>query len=121
TSAVQSVVVSAFLFGTPGEIDATCGGNTCIGQGIDWSITDPGAFRRIRVKCDPHTRAGYHPAPVCRRPASELASAQPRPYTPAVQVCPSCGEENPDRFRLCGFCGAQLVPDAPKQEVRKTV
>src|SRR5581483_3750171 len=50
TSAVQSVVVSAFLFGTPGEIDATCGGNTCIGQGIDWSITDPGAFRRIRVK-----------------------------------------------------------------------
>lgn len=46
----QSVVVSAFLFGTPGEIDATCGGNTCIGQGIDWSISDPGAFRRIRVK-----------------------------------------------------------------------
>ncbi|HZP91109.1 MAG TPA: adenylate/guanylate cyclase domain-containing protein, partial [Actinomycetota bacterium] len=38
-----------------------------------------------------------------------------------MQVCPSCGEENPDRFRLCGFCGAQLVPDVPKQEVRKTV
>ena len=19
--------------------------------------------------------------------------------------CPGCGEENPDRFRLCGFCG----------------
>ena len=36
--------------------------------------------------------------------------------------CPSCGEENPDRFRLCGFCGQALAkaePAAP--EVRKTV
>ncbi|MGH3074625.1 MAG: DUF7577 domain-containing protein, partial [Gaiellales bacterium] len=22
-----------------------------------------------------------------------------------MAICPSCGEENPDRFRLCGFCG----------------
>jgi class 3 adenylate cyclase/tetratricopeptide (TPR) repeat protein len=36
-------------------------------------------------------------------------------------VCPSCGEENPDRFRLCGFCGAELAPSAPAREVRKTV
>jgi class 3 adenylate cyclase/tetratricopeptide (TPR) repeat protein len=38
-----------------------------------------------------------------------------------MKVCPSCGEENPARFRLCGFCGAQLAPSAPPQEVRKTV
>jgi class 3 adenylate cyclase/tetratricopeptide (TPR) repeat protein len=38
-----------------------------------------------------------------------------------VQVCPSCGEENPDRFRLCGFCGTQLAPEAPAQDVRKVV
>jgi class 3 adenylate cyclase/predicted ATPase len=39
-----------------------------------------------------------------------------------VQRCPSCDEENPDRFRLCGFCGATLqVAAAPPQEVRKTV
>ena len=38
-----------------------------------------------------------------------------------VQVCPSCGEENPDRFRLCGFCGAKLEPEAPRQEARKLV
>jgi class 3 adenylate cyclase/tetratricopeptide (TPR) repeat protein len=38
-----------------------------------------------------------------------------------VQVCPSCGEENPAKFRLCGFCGAQLAPALPPQEVRKTV
>ncbi len=26
-------------------------------------------------------------------------------------VCPNCGEENPQRFRLCGFCGASLRPE----------
>jgi len=25
-------------------------------------------------------------------------------------ACPSCGEENPARFRLCGFCGTSLAP-----------
>jgi predicted ATPase/class 3 adenylate cyclase len=38
-----------------------------------------------------------------------------------VQTCPSCGEENPDRFRLCGYCGSALVAQPPPQEVRKTV
>src|ERR1700758_572545 len=38
-----------------------------------------------------------------------------------MQICPSCGEENPDRFRLCGFCGEALAPSLPPQEVRKTV
>jgi predicted ATPase/class 3 adenylate cyclase len=38
-----------------------------------------------------------------------------------VQVCPSCGEENPDRFRICGICGTKLAPEDVAQEVRKTV
>ncbi|HEY6958247.1 MAG TPA: adenylate/guanylate cyclase domain-containing protein [Candidatus Limnocylindria bacterium] len=38
-----------------------------------------------------------------------------------MQRCPRCGEENPDRFRLCGFCGTELVPQAPPAEIRKTV
>jgi len=38
-----------------------------------------------------------------------------------VRTCPNCGEENSERFRLCGFCGAPLVPAMPHQEVRKTV
>jgi predicted ATPase/class 3 adenylate cyclase len=38
-----------------------------------------------------------------------------------VQTCPSCGEENPDRFRLCGYCGSALVPQPAAREVRKTV
>jgi class 3 adenylate cyclase/tetratricopeptide (TPR) repeat protein len=25
-------------------------------------------------------------------------------------ACPSCGEENPARFRLCGYCGTSLAP-----------
>jgi class 3 adenylate cyclase/tetratricopeptide (TPR) repeat protein len=42
----------------------------------------------------------------------------------AVMIkCPSCGEENPPKFRLCGYCGAPLaVSDAAApHEVRKTV
>ena len=38
-----------------------------------------------------------------------------------VVVCPNCGEENPARFRLCGYCGTALAPSLPPQEVRKTV
>ena len=39
--------------------------------------------------------------------------------------CPGCGEENPPKFRLCGYCGAPLAAAAaaalPVHEVRKTV
>jgi class 3 adenylate cyclase/predicted ATPase len=38
-----------------------------------------------------------------------------------VRRCPQCGEENPDRFRLCGYCGTQLAPPVAAPEVRKTV
>jgi class 3 adenylate cyclase len=38
-----------------------------------------------------------------------------------VRTCPNCGEENSERFRLCGFYGAALTPALPPQEVRKTV
>jgi predicted ATPase/class 3 adenylate cyclase len=38
-----------------------------------------------------------------------------------VQICPGCGEENPARFRLCGYCGTPLAASAPGQEIRKTV
>jgi class 3 adenylate cyclase/tetratricopeptide (TPR) repeat protein len=38
--------------------------------------------------------------------------------------CPSCGEENPPKFRLCGYCGAPLAAQPatlPVREMRKTV
>jgi class 3 adenylate cyclase/tetratricopeptide (TPR) repeat protein len=44
-------------------------------------------------------------------------------YAPAMQmqVCPNCGEENPAKFRLCGYCGTPLAQALPPQELRKTV
>jgi class 3 adenylate cyclase/tetratricopeptide (TPR) repeat protein len=36
-------------------------------------------------------------------------------------ICPNCGEENPDRFRLCGYCGTKLAPDEAPQAARKLV
>jgi class 3 adenylate cyclase/tetratricopeptide (TPR) repeat protein len=39
-----------------------------------------------------------------------------------VITCPSCGQENPEGFRLCGMCGASLTPTAtPTREERKVV
>jgi len=39
--------------------------------------------------------------------------------------CPGCGEENPSKFKLCGYCGTPLATQAqpvlPAHEVRKTV
>jgi class 3 adenylate cyclase len=37
-------------------------------------------------------------------------------------TCPSCGQENPEGFRMCGMCGAALTPTAaPAREERKVV
>ena len=47
-----------------------------------------------------------------------------------MQICPSCGEENPAKFRLCGYCGTPLTdaaaapaapPPPPAEETRRTV
>lgn len=49
TGSPEQVVVFASLFGHPGEIDPTCGGNQCIGQGIEWGVSDPGAVTKMKV------------------------------------------------------------------------
>ncbi len=36
-------------------------------------------------------------------------------------VCPSCGQENPEGFRLCGMCGVQLAAEREVREERKVV
>jgi class 3 adenylate cyclase/tetratricopeptide (TPR) repeat protein len=39
-------------------------------------------------------------------------------------TCPQCNEENPPKFRLCGYCGAPLATapaPLPPREVRRTV
>ena len=36
-------------------------------------------------------------------------------------TCGSCGERNPDGFRFCGFCGAELAGAGPRTEERRLV
>ncbi len=50
-----------------------------------------------------------------------MATVVGRPYTPPMIRCPSCGEENPERFRHCGYCGAALARHSPARGTRKTV
>src|SRR5437867_8129713 len=40
-----------------------------------------------------------------------------------MPICPSCGEENPERARFCLACGTALekAPPAPPQEERKVI
>jgi class 3 adenylate cyclase/tetratricopeptide (TPR) repeat protein len=56
----------------------------------------------------------------CRK-RSSTASAE-RFTVGDMVVCPSCGQENPEGFRLCGMCGAALAPAAESaREERKVV
>ena len=36
-------------------------------------------------------------------------------------ICPSCGQENPEGFRLCGMCGAALTAEPAARAERKVV
>jgi len=38
-----------------------------------------------------------------------------------MSLCPECEQENPERFRLCGYCGAALAKLGTAAELRKTV
>ena len=38
-----------------------------------------------------------------------------------MATCATCGRENPDGFRFCGACGAELAAEPATREVRKTV
>ena len=38
-----------------------------------------------------------------------------------MTACQQCGEQNPDRFRICGMCGAPLAATPAPREARKTV
>ena len=35
--------------------------------------------------------------------------------------CSNCGQENPEGFKFCGACGAELTAEPATREVRKTV
>ncbi len=58
-------------------------------------------------------------------PLGSAARAGDRLRVMAILICPGCGEENPAKFRLCGYCGVPLASaqaaTLPAHEVRKTV
>src|SRR5439155_10245139 len=54
-------------------------------------------------------------------PTADYERTGRRPRLNEMAVCPSCGEENPDRFRHCGFCGALLHEETPPEEERKPI
>jgi class 3 adenylate cyclase/tetratricopeptide (TPR) repeat protein len=61
------------------------------------------------------------PRSACKSGTRGTGSAFRAEYTQTVKICANCGEENPDRFRLCGFCGTPFAAGEAPPEVRKTV
>ncbi len=95
--------------------------------------TGAGDERRNQRRQRAGPRHDLHGDPARRRltPGSMPGRLAPRPpwrrRLAAMLICPSCGEENPPKFRLCGYCGAALATAAPApaplpvREMRKTV
>ena len=63
-------------------------------------------------------------------PAYRLVSVTPRQEAGQAgtdttlaghRLCPACGQQNPQTFRLCGMCGSSLAVIAAFRESRKTV
>ena len=94
----QEVEVTASLFGIPGETDATCGGNVCIGQGIEWAVSNPSAIKQMRVK-------------VVNAPQlTHGGSAQDAiAYKDGVPV-PNCGPKTPRAVRCRASSGGSRPP-----------
>ena len=51
----------------------------------------------------------------------QLNRASGLDYALFVPICQACGQENPEGFRFCGACAAELAPPTARREVRKTV
>src|SRR6266516_355976 len=67
------------------------------------------------VGCNEAGRLEGLPWPAHSPPATPPASG---PYTLPILTCPKCGEESPDRFRFCGYCGSRLAVGSTRGERR---
>src|SRR6266700_3709525 len=65
------------------------------------------------VGCNEAGRLEGLPWPAHSPPATPPASG---PYTLPMLTCPKCGEESPDRFRFCGYCGSPLAVGSTRVE-----
>ena len=60
--------------------------------------------------------------PGTRQPARDRLERIRRPsYASSVNICPSCGQENPEGSRFCNACGTDLALEAGAREYRKVV
>ena len=66
------------------------------------------------------TYEGYRLVSVRERAAAEEEEVAPPEAAPGMRICPSCGEQNPERMRLCTVCGASLATTVAR-ESRRTV
>jgi class 3 adenylate cyclase/tetratricopeptide (TPR) repeat protein len=80
-------------------------------------LVDVEAMAAVAAKGSQEFFPAYRLVAVHARESREAAPPEP---SPGMRICPSCGEESPERFRLCNTCGASLSQHVAR-ESRRTV
>jgi class 3 adenylate cyclase/tetratricopeptide (TPR) repeat protein len=83
------------------------------GEVIEVETMDP-----VAAKGSDEQFAAYRLIAVVDR--EDHAETSPPEPSAGMRICPSCGEESPERYRLCNTCGASLVEHVAR-ESRRTV
>jgi class 3 adenylate cyclase/tetratricopeptide (TPR) repeat protein len=86
-----------------------------VGDIAEFETMDP-----VSPKGSDEKLAAYRLVAVKARAAAEEAAAEAPVETPGMRICPSCGEQSPDRYRFCNTCGASLTEHVAR-ETRRTV
>jgi class 3 adenylate cyclase/tetratricopeptide (TPR) repeat protein len=74
----------------------------------------------VSAKGSAATFVGFRLVSVRDRAADAEADAAVPEAAPGMRICPSCGEQSPERMRLCVVCGASLAATVAR-ESRRTV
>ena len=74
----------------------------------------------VSAKGSEATFMGFRLVSVRDRAADAEGEAAVPEASPGMRICPSCGEQSPDRMRLCVVCGASLAATIAR-ESRRTV
>jgi len=74
----------------------------------------------VSAKGSEATYEAYRLVSVHERAADAESEAVAPEAGPGMRICPSCGEQSPERMRLCTVCGASLAASVAR-ESRRTV
>ena len=80
-------------------------------------LVDVEAMAAVAAKGSQEFFPAYRLVAVHARKSKDAALPEP---SPGMRICPSCGEQSPERFRLCNTCGASLSQHVAR-ESRRTV